>query len=705
MEQPVIRQAIASVGIRPRRLAYMIRSGDRDQFLRAISYATTEWGGMGHPILQVQPNGRIAEWLWQIAEVTGPEVLIDYSGIEEARDQARDRLGSQVIDEPREGLMEPGAHALVAVPGRSLDGKRIAMGNYGSLLERVALGVIPDAQRSMYEQAGGVLEDTIDERRALHAQLHLESLIGLTLWEFPALRASGIYTDIVYVFCYPRLTTQQAIWFWNCRALSVPPFGRTRLVLAHQRSLRSMQAAAALQDACLAKLPTDPDLFFGGSSPDELRKLATSLGLKESKTKRISMSFSSSERNLTEAPLTYRINVDPRALVMGERVGGKRRTLPIVISGNSLTLHLSSPVDFNYRVGGHVRFDVEGIDSLDLPRRSAVASLIHDNATFTSHGLSLITSPNRTYDFTLRIPSSASVTSAMLEEIGWQWTPSDKGRYARALLSESAGTDRIAILQSSSAYRLVGQLVSLTSRKAEAIVKRVARVRGLSDEDKRQLVSRALTVATPVWKSANEIASQLRSRKGPVLADLGELVRCGLVRRGLQFSCAICGMPNVFPLGQEGDMVECPGCGTIAPLIGPSAAEPTFLYALNSLLDRAMDQDVIPHLLALEYLTTHNEAIWGYPGADITGPNEEGRELDILAISRTGLVVGELKPADRFTHQVIDDAVELAHRLKAEAVVLGSLTRWSQRRRSHAETVARRAQLKLILLDRELLRD
>lgn len=293
----------------------------------------------------------------------------------------------------------------------------------------------------------------------------------------------------------------------------------------------------------------------------------------------------------------------------------------------------------------------------------------------------------------------------MLDEIGWQWTPSDKGRYAKALLSESVGTDRIAILQSSSAYELVGQLVSLTSRKAEAIVKRLSRVRGMPDEDKRQLISRALTVAAPVWRSANEISSLLHSRKDPVLADLAELVRCGLVRRGLQFSCATCGMPNVFPLGEESDIVECPGCGTTAPLLGPLAAEPTFLYALNSLLDRAMDQDVIPHLLALEYLTSQNVAIWGYPGADITGPSLEARELDILAVSRTGLVVGELKPAIRFTHPVIDDSIELAKRLKAEAVVFGSLTRWSQRRRSYAETIARRAQLKLILLDRELLRD
>jgi hypothetical protein len=46
-----IEQSVASVGARLRRLGYVVRDGNNEQVVRAVTYATTEWRGIGHPIL------------------------------------------------------------------------------------------------------------------------------------------------------------------------------------------------------------------------------------------------------------------------------------------------------------------------------------------------------------------------------------------------------------------------------------------------------------------------------------------------------------------------------------------------------------------------------------------------------------------------------------------------------------------------------
>lgn len=102
-------------------------------------------------------------------------------------------------------------------------------------------------------------------------------------------------------------------------------------------------------------------------------------------------------------------------------------------------------------------------------------------------------------------------------------------------------------------------------------------------------------------------------------------------------------MPWHVELSRSDDAVACPGCFTSQPLVGPFGSEPVLAYALNTLFDRALGQNCVSHVLTELFLRQTQNVIWAVPGADIGGPNDEPHEVDVLAISRDALIIGELK--------------------------------------------------------------
>lgn len=47
----VLGSALARVSVRPSLIAYLIRQRDQAQYLDAVMYASTEWGGYAHPVI------------------------------------------------------------------------------------------------------------------------------------------------------------------------------------------------------------------------------------------------------------------------------------------------------------------------------------------------------------------------------------------------------------------------------------------------------------------------------------------------------------------------------------------------------------------------------------------------------------------------------------------------------------------------------
>jgi hypothetical protein len=171
---------------------------------------------------------------------------------------------------------------------------------------------------------------------------------------------------------------------------------------------------------------------------------------------------------------------------------------------------------------------------------------------------------------------------------------------------------------------------------------------------------------------------------------LSKLLADRLVARAFRFRCSNCGLASDIPLELARDHVRCQGCTTEATLLGDSG-EPDLAYGLNSLLDRAADQDCHGHLSVQAWMHENLDLVWSVPGAELVSTADLHREVDVIGISRSELIVAEVKNASSaFNRGVIVDSAKLAVALNADRLVLASLDDWSAGRKDLASRIATR---------------
>jgi hypothetical protein len=137
--------------------------------------------------------------------------------------------------------------------------------------------------------------------------------------------------------------------------------------------------------------------------------------------------------------------------------------------------------------------------------------------------------------------------------------------------------------------------------------------------------------------------------KAHLLDLLGRLSEIGVVKRGFHASCPSCITPAWYPLATIHKNLTCPGCSHVFPLpvqYPPgSGLELGWEYTLNSLVNRAMDQDVLPSVLALYHETKPECLSFFVPGLELcrTGNANPEIEFDYLFIREQALFCGECK--------------------------------------------------------------
>src|SRR5207249_10785397 len=77
-------QELVNLDLRPKRAAYLFRSGSVRGFRAAVASACTRWGGIQELIIPVSANGRIASGWVQLLGVSEPDVLFDAAGLSSA---------------------------------------------------------------------------------------------------------------------------------------------------------------------------------------------------------------------------------------------------------------------------------------------------------------------------------------------------------------------------------------------------------------------------------------------------------------------------------------------------------------------------------------------------------------------------------------------------------------------------------------------
>ena len=313
-------------------------------------------------------------------------------------------------------------------------------------------------------------------------------------------------------------------------------------------------------------------------------------------------------------------------------------------------IRLEPPDGFRNKGNGQATIDLLCDVWKQFPRDPAVAQLVHQFAWFSHYGLS-IEHPmsERPHDLTINLPAAWEALSVYFSKRGYEASLSPPGQYGNALLDLVGGLRGAELFASTLAYRL---LDALSVRSSKKVAQRIIKELKLSEAVEGDLV-RLLRDAdiVPELKKVPKTLQELccLAPKRELLQLLGRLAEMTVVKRGFHATCPACQTPSWFPLHGVQESLTCPGCSGafLLPVEYPqgSGAELGWEYTLNSLVNRIMDQDVLPAILALYHETKPSCDLFCVPGLELVpvGKSDVEVEFDFLFVRDQELFAGECK--------------------------------------------------------------
>ncbi len=364
------------------------------------------------------------------------------------------------------------------------------------------------------------------------------------------------------------------------------------------------------------------------------------------------------DKNLTYAFVGY----DLRGMFM-EGIGYSD---PLVASLNfgRNEIRLTPPKGFRNRIRGLTALDLRCDVWVRYPACSAVSEAIKKGARFTRYGLTVIEdTPDHNFDFQFNLPDEWDTLQHYFTTKGYQIRISKAGQYAHALVNLAGGVSNLPLLASSQAYRVLDMLALRSTKK---IAQRIVAELGLQENTNLEKVQRALDEfeIAPELKGKPKTCRSIRDslpkdqQKG-LLGLLSSLSKTQLIKRGFYLECPSCGAPDWYPLDRIREFLDCSGCGHqfVVPVEKPPGSELQWEFRLNTLANRAVDQDVLPPILALHNLTKDRKTFCKTFGLELLQNGQVVKELDLVFLSDRKPWTGECKAGTELEQKDIDTAV------------------------------------------------
>ncbi|UKD58587.1 hypothetical protein L3Q65_18290 [Amycolatopsis sp. FU40] len=709
-------QAVLDVSIAPGRVAYLICEGSRDGFRRAVQEACTRWGGQAEPIIPVGAGGTVAEWHQQVVELAGVEAVVNIDLPDDDAATAAQALNQVLIplahiDNPPVASSFTVHPSWVENPPNSPDGYIVAAVNAPLWQVAVAgdltadhLAALNQPGRPFHVPQPFSVYRQEHEDQVSRAQLRGDTLLDRTVawfgecWARPGPTA---FPALIWVTDGDNLEDCQ--WFWNLRALRPLRLETVPMVLLPADAVEHWMGYANQLSVSLARFEGfAPDVVIGGHTveDDKLHGLASQLGLQRSNEEaRSGYKFPA---ELREAPFTYLTwnelaasGMDYRIWLTYERRYGEPLQILTQLFRDPTVIRFASPVPFTAYGRALLRLSGGPFDA--LPQRASTARLVHDAATWHGEALQFNTDARRVeYDLRVRIPRMTDVVSALLQERTQRHELSDKGKIGAAL---QASRD-IAVLLQPGAYEAINELTTPRAKRLR--------------EELHELNNEGLTLDAAL---VEELVSkwghrgERRYRAGNNILPLARpaletLVDHYWAERGFEIACTTCGV-NTFAVMADvpsrGPAV-CDGCQAPQRYTTPKTM-PAVYYRLDALIDRASDNGVLPHLLAIAALTVQDPECCLLPGTDVVSLDGDTSEVDIFGVHNARVLAGEVKTrAADFTPAQLTRDVNLTKRLDADIHLLAAIDTVPADTAAEAQQLCDEAGLELLVLDKTQLR-
>lgn len=391
-------------------------------------------------------------------------------------------------------------------------------------------------------------------------------------------------------------------------------------------------------------------------------------------------------------PFTYRVDIDPTPALLWQRRYGAATSVPIQVFREQTSVTFESPVHFNG--GGRFKTNIASEILKSLPRRDSVARLMQPNTRWRDDGLGVFSHVSPRYKIDIRLPMLHEVVTTILRDVTRTWSPSDKGRMGESIAST---TDLAQLLKPG----MFEAIRSLTTRRSVQLLKEI---------EQREHTDVEVDRARFVW----EIGGRLE-RKSQAANDLGLekskrvdvaelLVAMGWADRGYRISCSRCDVTSFVEMDEVTRRATCPGCRSNQSYERTPQGI-TVYYRLNTLIDRASDQGVLPHLLAAAALHRDSPDTYVIPGVHVVFQGGTKSEVDLFGVHAEKVIAGEVKTsASEFTVEQVNRDIDLSMRLGADLHVMACMETLSSETAAMAQVVAAERGIAIVTFDAAKLR-
>ncbi len=272
----------------------------------------------------------------------------------------------------------------------------------------------------------------------------------------------------------------------------------------------------------------------------------------------------------------------------------------------------------------------------------------------------------------------------LAKRAGYRADISEKGQLAIAVMNLLGDDQGLQLMASSLIYDLFRKMAEVHPRQAvQANITRLI-TEMAAPENQAALVDAVVEEVTREsqfdrqhWTSSR-IQQELRGISQTTGNQVIEwLVERRVLLQGYEFTCPVCRLRRWYSIARLSVGQLCDGCQntTTKPI---STGTLTWSYRLNELFGHAVDQGILPHLLAVNnaraWISDERAPLLGLlPGVTLT-PLVEGElqkiEVDLFAIKGGRVIIGECKAsAGQLTQQEIDRFAELGRRLSCSRIV------------------------------------
>ena len=689
---------IFRVAFAPARAVYLVRPGSRNGFRRAIQEASTRWGGMAEPIIPVRKGGKIDGWWRQVTDVANVHtaVNVDLDPTDAATAAARLQLPLVPIAD----IDRFGQHGAWTCHPSSLpavtEGIPVISEHGAPLWAAVAAGDVTREHEEAIARNVSYRRVAQDDQIARYA-LRGGTQLDQTASAFAEWFSTGAWSIPAIVWVTEPNDFIECLWFWNLRALRLRAMGGGPMLLLPADQVQHwLEFDRQVRDRLDRPDEFDPDVLMAGirTPIDILHDTARHLGLTPSKTKsRISRKSLAPQR---QEPYTYETTatLDPRRWFIEQRRYGEVVDTEAHIHDGKVTLRAASPIV--WAGGGMTTLTVYGEVIDALPKREPVARLMEANAHWRDDGLWIATQAIPTYNLTLAVPTLAAAVDASLSAVTTTHALSDKGRMATAISDKAHDLLRPGVYEAA---------VALATPRSKELVKQLKAMREAGEDDDmiEAMASRWGGRTSRRYRSA----TALRGLTGTAACTaLEALVSMGWAERGFEVRCQRCGTRSFVPITTTTADARCPGCQNAQRYTASAKGLETF-YQLNTLIDTAVDQGVLPHLLVQAALERLDRRTYINLGTEIMGAGSTPgqAEIDIFGAHAGKLINGEVKTnPSEFTDEQIRRDVRLTVQLGADIHLLASVGPISDPVRALVERETHRAGLALLILGLEQLR-